>query len=59
MKLFKNEIRFNCDNFHQLQMIRPANCYNCVMRDGYPANLGGDHNCANFKPKQKPTKGKK
>jgi hypothetical protein len=55
MKLFKNEIRFNCSNFMQLRAVQPDNCYNCVRRSGYPANLGGDPKCENFKLKHQPT----
>lgn len=49
--MHKNQIRFNCANYHRMLMSHPANCYNCMLRDGYPQNLGGDKACRNFVPK--------
>lgn len=46
---YANRIKFNCSQYRAI-MSRPANCYNCAMRDGYPFNLGGDDYCLNFKP---------
>lgn len=48
---YKNAIRFNCTVFKQMFYAQPAHCYNCMVRDGYPQNLGGDWNCVNFKQK--------
>lgn len=50
MKTFKNEIRFNCTAFVRLYQSQPASCYNCMRRNGYPKNLGGDKNCKNYSP---------
>jgi hypothetical protein len=47
----RNDIRFNCKAYERLFYVRPDNCYNCMMRDGYPQNLGGDENCQNYSPK--------
>ena len=55
--MHQNIIKFNCSQYHAI-MTRPANCYNCARRDGYPFNLGGDKYCANFKPIAKKGKGK-
>jgi hypothetical protein len=49
----KNEIRFNCTAYVRLYYSQPANCYNCVRRNGYPQNLGGDKNCENYSPNNK------
>jgi len=38
-----------CENFMQLSCVIPANCYNCVRRNGYPSYLFGEEQCANFK----------
>ena len=32
-----------------MSVLIPMNCYNCLLRDGYPENLGGDENCLNYK----------
>ena len=37
-------------------MVRPNCCYNCVNRDGYPQNLGGDKSCDNFRDVENPNK---
>lgn len=52
-RTYRNPIRFNCSNYHRMLMSQPANCYNCVIRDGYPQNLGGDKACRNFAPNEK------
>ncbi len=49
MKIYKNKITFNCANYHPTTITRPPHCYNCMMRQGYPLNLGGDKYCENFK----------
>jgi len=41
-------VRFNCANYLEVSY-RPANCYNCIRRDGYPQDLGGDENCRNYR----------
>jgi hypothetical protein len=51
-----NEITFNCSNYKRLWMVRPNCCYNCVNRDGYPQNLGGDKSCDNFRDVDNPNK---
>jgi hypothetical protein len=47
--LYKNKIQFNCINYHRMSVLIPMNCYNCLLRDGYPENLGGDENCLSYK----------
>jgi hypothetical protein len=47
---FKNHTKFNCCNYVRMHAVRPNNCYNCMNRDGYPQNIGGDEDCLNFKP---------
>lgn len=47
---YRNSIRFNCGNYKRMHAVRPDNCYNCMARDGYPQNLGGDEGCLNFSP---------
>lgn len=49
MRRFPNRIRFNCAYFHQMFSSQPRHCYNCLARNGYPQNLGGDEDCVNFK----------
>ena len=48
-RTYKNVIRFNCIAFKRMFYAQPSNCYNCMVRDGYPQNLGGDWYCVNFK----------
>ena len=48
-RMHTNIIRFNCTAFDRISPLHPAYCYNCMVRDGYPQNLGGDWYCVNFK----------
>lgn len=54
----RNVIRFNCGAFVRLLYSQPPHCYNCILRNGYPQNLGGDKNCENFQPIEKEKKRK-
>jgi hypothetical protein len=55
MKLkYKNTIRFNCRDYKAVLISKPANCYNCMLRNGYPDNLGGDESCKNFRSIETP-----
>jgi hypothetical protein len=47
--MYKNKINFNCQKYESENPVYPDNCYNCMGRDGYPRNLGGDKQCKNFK----------
>jgi hypothetical protein len=51
--MYSNRIKFNCSQYLPISTFRPPNCYNCAYRDGFPDNLGGDKNCATFKPKER------
>ena len=48
VRFYKNRVKFNCANYHHMQAVKPANCYNCANRDGYQNNLGGNSDCRNF-----------
>ena len=50
VEMHGGKVRMNCSKFSRMSVLKPDNCYNCMMRNGYPENLGGDRRCRNFKP---------
>ena len=50
VEMDRGKVRMNCSRFSRMSVLKPDNCYNCMMRNGYPENLGGDRRCRNFKP---------